>query len=97
MLLTKVKERAVVVRVPGWRPDFKSFVCPDRLVVGDVSAETVILAGALTDQRIGTYKGQQESVDIVLRHGFAWNMWFVGGVSGFFVQFIIWILNPMLP
>ena len=97
MLLTKVKERAVVVRVPGWRPDFKSFVCPDGRVVGDVSAETVILAGALTDQRIGTYKGQQESVDIVLRHGFAWHyVGLLAGVSGCLVQFINLDSNPIV-
>ena len=85
-----------MVRKPGWRPDFKSFVCPDGAVVGD-SVVTVILAEALTDQRIGTYAGLQEAWDIALRHGFPHHyVGMLAGVSGCLVQYINLDSNPVI-
>ena len=90
-LLNRVKERAVVIRKPGWRPDNTAFVTPSGEVIrvkGSNDASTVILDNHATRQQGGSLPGQKETWDFAFRHGGDHHfLGCLGGVAGVIVQY----------
>lgn len=100
-LLKNVKERSIVIKRPGWRPDLKSFVCPDGVVIRETPADTVaggfVLEGALTEQVEGTLEGQLEAWEIAFTKGSPHHfVAAVAGAAGTLVQYVDWDSSPLL-
>jgi hypothetical protein len=90
-LLKRIKERAVVVRKPGWRDDNTTFVTPSGETIRakrSNDASTVILDRHATRQQGGSLSGQKEAWAFAFKHGGDHHfLGCLGGVAGVIVQY----------
>jgi putative DNA primase/helicase len=90
-LLKRVKERAVVVRKPGWRDDNTTFVTPSGETIRAKKSNyvaTAILDRHATRQQGGLLSGQKEAWAFAFKHGGDHHfLGCLGGVAGVIVQY----------